>query len=145
MKTCTKCKTDYHEPLSDNFNIKKRTKDGFQSSCKACVKIFHIEHYQKRKQYYLDKAAKHNENYRVRGLQYMVDYLKQNPCIDCGETDPIVLEFDHRGNKSCDVSTLSERSLESIQKEIDKCDVRCANCHRKKTAIQLGWYRDIKL
>lgn len=68
----------------------------------------------------------------------MVDYLKQHPCVDCGENDPVVLEFDHMGNKSCHVSEMRCSPLEKIAQEITKCEVRCCNCHRRKIATQLG-------
>ncbi|HUQ34490.1 MAG TPA: hypothetical protein VM095_20380 [Pyrinomonadaceae bacterium] len=67
------------------------------------------------------------------------EYLEGHPCVDCGESDPIVLEFDHvRGKKSYAVSSLGWRlvSWDSVMKEIAKCDVRCANCHRRRTAEQ---------
>jgi hypothetical protein len=55
--------------------------------------------------------------------------------VDCGESDPIVLEFDHvRGVKRGEISRLKTMvSLETLAEEIAKCDVRCANCHRRKT------------
>ena len=66
--------------------------------------------------------------------------------MDCGEKDPIVLEFDHmdgKKSKHYEVSTLvsSGRSLSVIMEEISKCVVRCCNCHRRKTAKTLGWYK----
>lgn len=72
--------------------------------------------------------------------EYVDKYLMAHPCVDCGENDPIVLDFDHRDPalKFKKISDLvSEiRSWESLITEISKCDVRCANCHRRKT------YRD---
>lgn len=143
MKICTKCKVDYLAPLEDYFNKKHDTKDGFQYRCKKCIAEFHKDHYQKRKQYYKKKARKHNSEYRKRNVQLMMDYLKEHPCVDCGEKDPIILEFDHRGDKVINVSEMGNYSVKALQKEIAKCDVRCANCHRRKTAEQLGWYKDI--
>ena len=54
--------------------------------------------------------------------------------MDCGETDPLVLEFDHRGDKLFSIgSELSRRNWQSVLAEIDKCDVVCSNCHRRRT------------
>jgi hypothetical protein len=63
-----------------------------------------------------------------------------HPCVDCGEADPIVLEFDHvRDTKVNGISDLVYRNanLAVIQAEIDKCEVRCANCHRRVTVKRL--------
>jgi hypothetical protein len=105
----------------------------------------HKEHYQENVSYYKKKALKHNAKYRLRNLQYMVDYLKQHPCVDCPEIDPVVLEFDHRGNKDYNVGEMSNYSLSTIIKEIAKCDIRCANCHKRKTAKQFNYYQGITL
>lgn len=74
----------------------------------------------------------------------MWDYLLKHPCVDCGETDPVVLEFDHvRGLKKYFVSTLIRKGypILTIKREIMKCDVRCANCHRRVTAERLNHYK----
>ena len=65
-----------------------------------------------------------------------------NPYI--GFYDPRLLEFDHvKGRKKDSVSQLAtgRHSIETIQKEIDKCVVRCVACHRKKTYDDRGWFR----
>ncbi|KKM74976.1 hypothetical protein LCGC14_1394930 [marine sediment metagenome] len=36
---------------------------------------------------------------------------------------------------------LGNYTLKRIQQEIDKCDIRCANCHRRKTAVELDHWR----
>ena len=70
-------------------------------------------------------------------------YFKTHPCVDCGETNPVVLDFDHRDPDDKEF-TISQGlghsfSLHRLMVEIEKCDVRCANCHRKRTAKQAGW------
>src|SRR5688500_9382220 len=61
-------------------------------------------------------------------------YCKFHPCVDRGESDPLVLDFDHLREKRKAVSILiwSNRSLKYIQEEIAKCEVRCADCHRRR-------------
>ncbi len=67
-------------------------------------------------------------------------YLVGHPCVDCGETDVRVLEFDHRGHKRLAVSLMIRtQPWPNIEREILKCEVRCANCHRRKTLRELGW------
>jgi hypothetical protein len=70
-------------------------------------------------------------------------YLIEHSCVDCGEADPIVLEFDHRGDKLADVATLvhDRQPWEAIAMEIAKCDVRCGNCHRRRTVAAVRGYR----
>ena len=63
-------------------------------------------------------------------------------CVDCGERDIRVLEFDHvRGKKVANISTLATTGScwRRIAEEIAKCEIRCANCHRRKTFEQFGW------
>jgi hypothetical protein len=75
-------------------------------------------------------------NYKQRARDYVADYLSTHPCVDCGESDPIVLTFDHvRGEKSNDIANMigAGRVLETIAAEIEKCEVRCFNCHAIRT------------
>lgn len=90
-------------------------------------------------------AAQKKHRQKVRTLLF--DFLSTQACLDCGETDPIVLEFDHvnREDKFKDVSRLlaGHYSWMTIQREISKCEIRCANCHRRKTHVQLkSWGRN---
>jgi hypothetical protein len=67
--------------------------------------------------------------------------LRKLRCIDCGEADPVVLEFDHRdrSEKRANVSRLLANGWATVLCEIEKCDIRCVNCHRRRTAEQFGW------
>ena len=56
----------------------------------------------------------------------------------------MLLEFDHRAgsNKVEAVSRLiGTRSWRVVKAEIEKCDVRCVRCHRRKTAKEFSWKR----
>lgn len=70
-----------------------------------------------------------------RNKAFVRGYLEQHPCVDCGETDVRVLEFDHvRGKKKECISNLMKRaySLEIVKLEISKCEIRCANDHKRR-------------
>ena len=75
---------------------------------------------------------------------FLLEFLRAHPCLDCGESDPLVLEFDHRGNKMfCVGKGLRDRNWQSVLDEISKCDVVCANCHRRRTALRGGFARAV--
>mgnify|MGYP000178526341 CR=1 FL=1 len=144
MKKCTNCKVE-KEIIS--FNKNKSKGDGYNNICKECSKS-------RSKQYYEENKALHKSNIKLRNKKTIFNnrtnyfnILKQSNCIDCPENNPIVLEFDHRdGVKKIEAvgkMVGAGYSWEVIKKEIEKCDVRCANCHRKRTAKQQGWYKDL--
>lgn len=91
-------------------------------------------------------AAANNKKYREANMQRLYLYLIQHPCTDCGETNPEVLEFDHLPGfeKRFEIGravTASTRSWTLILTEIAKCEVVCANCHRKRSNRRSGNYR----
>lgn len=141
MKRCAWCKLT--KPRSE-FGFKDREKGTLQAFCKECNKEYHRDHYQRNKRDYKLKAKKWNQETRQQNAVLLWDYLLEHPCVDCGEPDPIVLQFDHvRGNKRNHVCDMAHRNTWStVLEEIAKCEVRCANCHARKTAKQLGWYRN---
>lgn len=94
----------------------------------------------------LERTAAVNRRRKLERQEYVKDYLSNNPCVDCGEDDFRVLEFDHRdpADKDVRVSVLvGGYSMKRLIAEIEKCDVRCCNCHRIKTGEQFGWWRSL--
>jgi hypothetical protein len=82
--------------------------------------------------------------YRARNRSLLAEYLIGKSCVDCGLSEPVVLEFDHvRGDKEWDLSDMVYAGMawSRISAELDKCDIRCANCHRRKTARDFKWFR----
>ena len=143
MRQCTICLKD--QPL-ESFPWKNKKKGVSHKQCRECRRGYGRKHYQRNPAYYKAKAHK-NEAAPKRRRQYVWDYLLEHPCVDCGEQDPVVLEFDHvnPSDKVQSVSNLISRyTLSILITEINKCEVRCANCHRRKTAAQLGYYQDIR-
>lgn len=80
---------------------------------------------------------------RQRNAEYVMAALERSGCVDCGERDLVVLDFDHLDGKVAAVSQLArnECSIARLEAEIAKCVIRCANCHRRRTAEQFGYYR----
>lgn len=87
---------------------------------------------------------------RATARSYVEAYKLKNGCIDCGEKDDRCLQFDHvdPGNKFKNISRLisSSASIETIKLEIQKCELRCGNCHRLKTLKQFNYqtYKNVE-
>lgn len=75
--------------------------------------------------------------------RYLWDMLVKASCVDCGHSDPLVLQFDHRdpAEKSGDISDLMHASPKKLKTEIAKCDIVCAHCHIHRTARMFGSWR----
>lgn len=83
-----------------------------------------------------------NDKRRNKNRNYVLEYLSEHPCVDCGETDPVVLEFDHIRDKDKKISDLINYSHNRLKEEILKCEVRCSNCHKRKTSKEQNWYKE---
>ena len=140
MKLCTKCKTE--KPFED-FAVARSRPDGRAGWCKVCKRVADNANYadspERRKAVRESNVAK-----RLEAKQHVWKYISGLACVDCGEDDPIVLQFDHQDHllKTANVADLVAQgySTSRIQAEIALCDVRCANCHIRRTAEQFGWY-----
>jgi transposase len=91
------------------------------------------------------KAYKARSVTQERNRQFIDNYLQIHPCVDCNIFDRRVLEFDHvRGVKLGNVSKAIGEcwSVKRLTEEIEKCDVRCCNCHRIKTRERLDYKKN---
>ena len=107
-----------------------------QPRCKYCQAELSRLHYQKDKQLYKDRTRIRKNQILIENKTQLRIYLTNHPCVDCGERDIRVLEFDHiRGQKDGEISDLFRQgfSWSTIEAEIVKCEIRCVNCHRIKT------------
>lgn len=93
------------------------------------------EHYRRNKALYLNRAKAGKKRTYLRNRIFLSEYLSDKYCIDCGISNILVLEFDHvRGEKSANIADkVACWSITRIKEEIDKCEIRCANCHRIAT------------
>ena len=143
-KRCSNCKKT--KDLND-FNKNRSKKDGRQYRCRECQKLYH------NKDWYIknkDKIIKSNYiKKKERRNQHWTKIIKRyfsKGCVDCGIKNVRVLEFDHvRGNKVNGVGTMVSENYgwKTIKKEIDKCEVRCRNCHMLRTFEQFNWHDGI--
>lgn len=114
MKECSVC--GQTKSIESFFN-RKGSRDGKQSKCKEC-------HRERQLLYYRSNRDRVGE------------YKVEKGCVDCGyKASPYALDFDHLFDKKYTISQhLHRKSWDSLLEEISKCEVRCANCHRIKTA-----------
>lgn len=136
QKRCHTCK----QMLSE-FNVRTAAADGLQSRCRTCCRDWYL----KRRGEHIAYVARRNLAYREKLRAQTSDYFATHPCVDCGEQDVRCLQLDHwdRSTKKANVARLLGGALswKAILAEIEKCDVRCADCHRRRTAAQVNSWR----
>ena len=139
MKICSTCKQALER---SHFNLRSASPDGLQSVCRACNAA-------RARRYYAENLEKHRKavaaqlaKTRAAHLDRIGEYLLRHPCVDCGEADIRVLDFDHRdgADKAAEVMRLAKGaySWQRVSEEIAKCDVRCRNCHARVTYERMG-------
>ena len=94
--------------------------------------------------YYQRNRAKwrrqHAERARERRV-YLAELKAARGCSQCSEDDPRVLQFHHRDESEKEFTigaAVNYRSLEALLREVEKCDVLCANCHIKTHVSPYG-------
>lgn len=130
MKVCSKC----HLPKDDSeytWSIRGIKK---HSSCNQCRNKERMEYYERNKEKELKYKWNRQLSKREEARLFVEEYKKSNPCIDCGATDIDSLTFDHvRGIKKMTIANMVNLgySIQAIQNEINKCEVRCWTCHMR--------------
>lgn len=124
LRECRVCGLD--KPL-ESFPWRNKAKGYRTYECWDCGKI-------RRDGSREQTNARHTEMRRI--IIDKINELKSQPCMDCGVSyPPYVMDFDHRGGKRMNVSKFKAGTWawSTVQAEIDKCDLICANCHRLRT------------
>jgi len=89
--------------------------------------------YSDQKQYLIEAVRRRRKKIRLQAIEYM-----GGRCEKCGYNDCMdALEFHHSDPSKKDFSISSKgytRSWERVKKELDKCVMLCANCHREAHA-----------
>lgn len=138
-KRCTMCG---RSRLLKSFHIKNKKTGSRNCYCKDCQSKYVAGHYSRNRAAYAKRTRKNSEAAKVRTYKFLLQYFEAHPCVDCGETNPIKLQFDHvRGKKRMNISQLVGMgySVKRLEEEISKCEIRCANCHLVKTANERNW------
>jgi hypothetical protein len=140
VTVCTACG---ESKQVDDFAFRYQADGKRHRRCKTCIASYGRKHYSRNRQAYITRNVA-NMRMRRRALKARVwEYLLEHPCVDCGETDPVVLEFDHvePESKRSEIYCMVQGAygLGTLLTEIRKCEVRCANCHRRRTAAQFAW------
>ena len=141
MKQCATCGQFKPE---DEYNWRSQKRGWKWGTCKECQSGQRKKWYDKNKETHKANVYENKKRAIAEAQRFIWDFLSAHPCIDCGEKNPVVLEFDHvRGRKRKAVGDLARQgySIEASHREIAKCVVRCANCHRQKTHKERGWFR----
>lgn len=138
-KTCTKCGLE--KPLTE-FNFKNKAKGKRQAMCKKCQRerereLYGMSYKEKNKERYRENRKKYRQ--KIRNI---ISEAKSCGCVICGEKEQCCLDFHHLRNKEFAIATGTDVSIERLIKELEKCVVLCANCHRKLhagiTTLQSG-------
>jgi hypothetical protein len=138
MKQCCRCKNIKD---TSEFHRSAPRKDGMQRYCRACKKEIDQEYNRRNPR----RNYGRTREYRLRNQKWLYEYLRTKQCEweGCTVNDPDMLVFDHLNphEKRDHVSTMANNSwgLKSIQDEIAKCRVLCANHHQKHTIQQFGY------
>lgn len=144
-RVCSRCGL---EKDIEEFPLRNESRSSTyrQSYCKDCRKVYGSNWYERNKDYQIANARKHSTEYRETLREYLWNYLLIHPCESCGETDPVVLEFHHVGEKDMAIAEMVTRitSIDRLEEELRKCRVLCSNCHRRLTAKERGWFRSRK-
>lgn len=138
-KFCSGCKATKPEEM---FSFRNKAKGLRHTRCKDCVAQVRKRHYRENKEYYFEKARRHDATRTEENQRLMCEYLSDKKCADCPENNLVVLQFDHLRDKKYNIAHLMHRApWKTVLKEIEKCEIVCANCHAIRTQTRSQSYR----
>lgn len=148
MRICTRC---YQTKPESEYFVKDSRVGRLHAQCKDCYrthrKVTYAEHYARYRELYRRRAKKRRDELRAEFHTNMRTFMTGKACSDCGESDIRVLELDHLdpNNKTFNISQAVRLGFNwsAVELEIKKCQILCANCHKRRTAQQFNWYKAI--
>src|SRR5882672_4138239 len=103
MRACTKC--GEVKPL-DQFPPVRRGEPKLQTWCRECFAVYGRDYYRKNRDAQKARLLRNTAVRRADNRRRAIDYLRAHPCVDCGESDIVVLQFDHLRNKKRDLAMM---------------------------------------
>lgn len=138
MRVCISCGLLKED--SEFYQLRRKSgKLHYESRCKLCSNKRSREYHKKNREKVAPVVRARQKLYGERNRQYVTDYLLLHPCVDCGEPDIVVLQFDHidkQDHRHVTYLLNTCASIKRLQEEIDKCQVRCANCHVRRHHLE---------
>jgi hypothetical protein len=133
-KVCRRCSKRRQKKF---YYASKQFKDGLDNWCKVCKNDAHVKWRTANRGKYRGYMSTNRSKRALPYVKFLVEYLEAHPCVDCTESNVLVLQFDHvRGVKSFELGVMSvlvAKTLVEVAREVRKCDVRCANCHQLRS------------
>lgn len=121
---CKKCKTEKQD-IDFSWKITNKRRNVI---CKECHRKYAKQHYLNNTEVYVKKAKQHNPKVLLK-RRMLLEELKSNGCVVCGEMRLPTLQFHHIDSGEKDLNVSRSTSMKKIISESEKCVVLCANCH----------------
>jgi hypothetical protein len=148
MKECSKCKRN--KSLHDFYKRRSGLRIGeYYEKCKECYKSRGRSYYAQNREKQAKLALVRKQKYKAERRNFIQELKKDKPCADCRKIyPPWVMDFDHlegviKIGSISQLAVTNTSNFETIKKEITKCELVCANCHRQRTHARIAKQAEI--
>jgi len=143
LKHCPGCQTPKPE---EEFHFKSKVKGTRQSRCKPCQRKAQRESYRRSPGPAKERSRKRRKRLKEEHRRYLRELRSSTPCMDCKQKYHwVAMQFDHvRGTKVANIADLvsAGRDRSTLLRELQKCELVCANCHAVRTYTRLQMERE---
>ena len=131
-KNCQNCDTEFRITNNQTVYCCQKCYFDYKSKNKKTIEYkrdWNRKYFQENKELINNRRR----NWRQKRRNMFNDYKSNIGCFRCGEQHPACLEFHHLDPSEKDISirTMVRLKGENLSKELDKCILVCANCHRE--------------
>jgi hypothetical protein len=118
----------------------ERSRKWYRSNLKKARRLGRLQQRRWRKENPEEARRRNAASWKKReaaNKQIVLNWKRSHPCVDCGESDPIVLDAHHRNPRKKLfrlAAGVTRRPPLEIQAELRKCIALCSNCHRRRHA-----------